>query len=60
MAAASSPTGQPQSLSKTSSVHRAPPLVVDLARAMEPYQNDPIAASIWSSQLLIRGVATIT
>ena len=39
-----------QSLPKTFSAHHAPPLVADLAKVMELYQNDlSDAASIWSS-----------
>jgi hypothetical protein len=44
-----------QSPPKTFSAHHAPPLVADLAKVMELYQNDlSDAASIWSSQLLMR------
>jgi hypothetical protein len=39
-----------QSLPKTFSAHHAPPLVADLTKVMELYQNDlSDAASIWSS-----------
>jgi hypothetical protein len=39
-----------QSLPKTFSAHHVPPLVADLAKVMELYQNDlKDAASTWSS-----------